>query len=147
MLNLSTRVRYATRIMIYLAANRSSSLATKQEIAEAEAISADYVEQILMKLKAAGLVLSRRGKHGGFRLGCSPRDVSVADVIRAVEGPISLVPCVTDETCQRASFCASRQVWQSATSALEKVLSGSMIGDLADEARRMQTGGSMTFQI
>ena len=68
MLRLSTKGRYATRIMVYLALCNPDEPARKQEIAEAEGIPADYVEQILTKLRTAGLVKSRRGAGGGFQL-------------------------------------------------------------------------------
>ena len=147
MLSMSTRVRYAARIMVHLAVNDSGSPIRKQDIAEAEGISADYVEQILMKLKTSGLVVSRRGKHGGFRLGREPQEVTVADVVEAAEGPIALVPCTADETCRRASVCVSRRVWQTATIALNEVLRGTTIADLASGAKELRTTGSMTFEI
>jgi len=96
MMKLSTKGRYATRIMVYLAMQNSDSPCRKQDIAEAESISADYVEQILIRLKAAGLVTSHRGAHGGFSLTRPPSEVTVEAVLQATEGPLLLVAC-TDE--------------------------------------------------
>jgi Rrf2 family cysteine metabolism transcriptional repressor len=147
MLRISTKGRYATRIVVYLACMENSGRpARKHEIAEAEEISPDYVEQILIKLKAAGLVTSRRGAKGGFSLARRADEITVTDVLDATEGPLSLVPCLS-ETCHRATSCVTRSVWREAGEALDKVFSARTIAEMAEEAKNIQASMSPTFEI
>ena len=132
MIKLSTKVRYATRIAVYLAMRDEKQPARKQEIAEAEDISPDYVEQILIKLKTLGLVRSHRGTKGGFVLARDPYKISVADVIRSVDGQIAIAPC-TNERCNRIPFCPTRPVWEKANESLVKIFEEAMIGELAED--------------
>jgi Rrf2 family protein len=145
-MKLTTRGRYATRIMVYLAARGGDRPARKQEIARAEGISPDYVEQILMKLRTAGLIVSRRGIHGGFDLARDAGAITVADVLGATEGPLLIAPCELDR-CERASQCVTRRVWREASAALGNVFGGATIGNLAEEARAIRRDQPVSFQI
>jgi Rrf2 family transcriptional regulator, cysteine metabolism repressor len=146
MLTLSTKGRYATRIMVFLAMNRSTRPVRKQDVAAAEGISPDYVEQILIKLKTGGLVESRRGVAGGFVLACEPSKVTVRDILEAVEGPIALVPCLKED-CQRASACATRGVWNEATETLRSFFAGITLAQLAKKSEGLAQNSALTFQI
>ena len=146
MLKLSTKARYATRIMVYLVQKDPRELARGQEIASAEGISPDYVEQILIKLKAAGLVTSQRGASGGFSIADDAKKATVADILQAVEGPISLVPC-EDSKCSRISTCVTRIVWERATEALREVFLQATIEDMAKQAKALNASKSITFEI
>jgi Rrf2 family iron-sulfur cluster assembly transcriptional regulator len=146
MIKLSTKVRYATRIVVYLAMRDEKHPARKQEIAEAEDISGDYVEQILIKLKTLGLVRSHRGTKGGFVLARDPNKITVADVIKSVDGSIAIAPCV-NEKCARISFCPTRPVWEKANAALVSIFSEATIGELAKEGRKLRSPKSWTFEI
>ncbi len=146
MMKLSTKGRYATRIMVYLAMQEQGIPCRKQQIAEAEGISADYVEQILIRLKAAGLVTSHRGARGGFSLTRPAVDVTVEEVLQATEGPVTLVAC-GDEGCDRETICVTRRVWRAAEAALSAVFSGTVIEDLAEAARDVGKSKSITYDI
>ena len=130
MMSLSTRGRYAARIMVFLARNRAQQPVTKFAIGEAEEISPNYIEQIMVRLKSAHLVRSHRGRHGGFSLTRHPDRITLADVLRAVEGPVCPVPCLYD-TCTREANCPTRPVWRKAAEAVEEVFSGTTLGDMA----------------
>ncbi len=136
-MKLSTKGRYATRIMVCLAMKDSTIPRRKQEIAESEGISADYVEQILIRLKAGGLVVSHRGARGGFTLARDPRKITVTDVLQASEGPLSLVPC-SQENCERETACVTHAIWRNAEVALSAVFDGNTIADLAEKALGMR---------
>jgi Rrf2 family protein len=146
MIKLSTKGRYATRIMVYLAMQEGDEPVKKQEISEAEGISPDYVVQLLMRLKAAGLVESRRGTNGGFLLAKKPARVTVADVLHATEGDTELVSC-DEEGCSRGAACVSRLVWERASKALDTVFSEFTIEELAKKARALRLSTAVTFQI
>ncbi len=146
MLRISTKGRYATRIMTYLAGQDTPKPVRKQDIAESEGISADYVEQILMKLKSGGLVRSHRGTRGGFSIARDPSRITVAEVLRVMEGPIELVPC-EQERCIRAGKCVARCVWEQASTALQEVFSGVTVAEMAAKEGVLRGIEGQSFEI
>lgn len=146
MLSLSTKGRYATRIITRLALlDTTARPARKKEIADAEAVSEDYTEQILVRLKDAGLVASHRGTKGGFSLARPPEKITVADVLDAMEGPIHIVPCMT-EPCEHATECITRDLWHAAERALLTVFNNTTVADLANRTRR-KTSSQVNYNI
>lgn len=145
-MRLSTRGRYAARIMVYMGTKGGRTPVTKHEIAHAEAISVDYVGQILVKLRTAGLVTSFRGKKGGFVLARDPSRISMAEVVRATEGPIDLAPC-REGPCKRENICAMQSVWRSALDAVERVLEGTNLQDVVEKAKKISAERAITFDI
>jgi Rrf2 family protein len=130
MMTISTRGRYATRMVVLLAAQPPGASMTKTEIAEAEGISAGYVQQLMMSLRLAGIVESHRGREGGFSLSRLPENISVADVLRAVEGEVAPAPCEGGTVCERWNDCPSRPVWDEATQLLNDLFSRTTIASL-----------------
>ena len=131
MMNISTRGRYATRIMVLLASQPELSALSKHEIAQAEMITAAYVQQLMMALRLAGLVRSHRGREGGFSLSRAPEDITVADVLAAVEGDIMPAPCRVTGHCDRSETCPTRPLWERAAEILGDLFSGTTIAQLA----------------
>ena len=138
MMELSTKGRYATRIMLNLACRDKTKPARKQEIATAEGISADYIAQLLMKLRAVGFVRSHRGVSGGFTLACDPNKITVADILEGVEGPIAIAPCI-NRSCARESVCVTQAVWKKANLALKAVLASTTLADMARQSGELRT--------
>jgi Rrf2 family protein len=125
---------------------RGTGPVQKNQIARAEAITPDYVEQILVRLRAAGLVSSQRGVKGGFVIAVDPARTTVAAIISAMEGAISLVPC-RESNCDRGTICVTRPLWERASAALEQVFADVSIQDLANQARTVRDSKSSSFQI
>ena len=134
MMSISTRGRYSARIMVFLASRPYGAPVNKHEIAREEAISPDYVEQLMMALKLAGLVASHRGRAGGFSLARDPESISIADVLHAVEGRVTVAPCGDIHACDRAPTCVTRDVWMEASHLLDELFQGVTIARLAREA-------------
>ncbi len=134
MATLTTKGRYATRLLVYLASRQAAEPAKKKDIAEAEGITPDYVEQILIRLKAAGLVRSHRGKEGGFSLAVDPQTLTVARVLEVMEGRMTIAPC-DEGACRRAESCPTRELWKKLDRSLMAVLTGTTIGELAEKNR------------
>jgi Rrf2 family protein len=130
MMTISTRGRYATRIMVLLASAAPQATMTKFQIAEAEAISPGYVQQLLMALRLAVLVRSARGRAGGFRLARPAETISVSDILKAVEGEIMPAPCRSKGHCERAATCPTRPLWQEAAELLDGLFSRTALTDL-----------------
>jgi Rrf2 family protein len=133
MMNISTRGRYATRIMV-LMAREPEQARTKFEIAEAEGITPAYVQQLMMALRLAGLVHSLRGRSGGFILARTPDTITVADILNALEGEIMPAPCHVSGVCDRLESCPTHPVWQQAGDLLEGLFSSITIAALATAA-------------
>lgn len=147
MMTLSTKARYAVRILVFLARREDTAPAKKQEISEAVGISPDYVEQILIRLKAGGLARSHRGKKGGFSLARTPDKISVMDVIESTDGPLEIVPCLSSEECDRRPTCPTRPVWKQATEAMVAVFKEANIAGLTTDACKREKLGALTFEI
>jgi len=102
-----------------------------QSIADSQGVSRKYLDSIFASLKTAGLVRSRRGVGGGHLLAKDPHDVKLGDVMRALEGPLSLVDCVGDSTlCERSHRCVTRDVWTDVGDAIQSVLDNITLHDL-----------------
>lgn len=108
----STRDRYALRLMTELA-NRGDALVPLKEISSTQEISLKYLEQIITPLARAGLVVSVRGAQGGYRLGRPAAEITAGDILRAVEGELTAIPCLgaQAECCPRRSQCQTLQFW------------------------------------
>lgn len=111
MFSVSARTQYAIRAMSCLA-NRQDRCATSSEIAQAEGIPAKFLEGILSKLKASGLIESERGKNGGYRMAREPVDIRMLDIVEAIDGRIKPVTCVdAPGDCAFGDACLPRSFW------------------------------------
>ncbi len=141
-MRLSTRSRYGLRALTALAAHELAEGRCAREIADEEELSKKYLESILAQLRTAGFVRSVRGAHGGYVLARDPKDVTVADVIRVLEGTLAFVECVDDaEYCQRSKGCVTRYIWVEAEKALTDCFEGITIQSLVDrrDAEKAET--------
>ncbi|MBY0512245.1 MAG: SUF system Fe-S cluster assembly regulator [Rhodospirillaceae bacterium] len=131
---------YATVVLIEIA--QSNVVRSSQHFSERTGIPLPTVAKIMKSLNKAGLVVSQRGAGGGYVLGRKPADISVADVIQAVEGPIALTACAdtSDEHCGIESVCPAQGKWnkvnQAVRSALTEVTLADMVEDVATFGRK-----------
>lgn len=116
-----------------------------QSIAERQNISESYLEQLVRKLRTAGLVTSVRGAGGGYQLARPAKEISVGDVLRACEGNLEAVSCGAPGVapCEQAEVCVTRLVWDKVNNAIEGAVDGITLEDLVDESRRKNTEGTM----
>ena len=122
MIKVSTKGRYGTRLMLNLARHYSSGnkAVILRNIAEEEQISIRYLEQIIISLKIYKLVKSIRGAGGGYTLARKPSEITVCQILEALEGSCGLVDCVEDNTfCDRLPSCAAYEVWKEASHILK----------------------------
>ena len=100
-------------------------------VAERQGLSRKYLHALLTSLKSAGLVTSVRGAGGGFMLSRAPEEISLSEIMHALEGPLALVRCVAEAgACERSSDCAARRVWDELSGAIEGVLNGVTLADM-----------------
>ena len=106
-------------------------------ISEREGIPEAYLEQLIAPLKRAGLVTSTRGAQGGYTLARAPEEITVGDVLRALEGGLSLVDCLDEEdACGKSCACASRIVWMKLRDGLNAIVDGITLRDMITEYER-----------
>ncbi|GAC1626177.1 MAG: Rrf2 family transcriptional regulator [Chloroflexota bacterium] len=121
-------------MMMALARMYGTGPQSLSEIARQEALPASYLEQLVGKLRKAGLVTSRQGAHGGYELTRPPAHVSVGEIMRVLEGPISPMVCATEgETemqCDRQYFCAASIVWERVRDSVAQALDSLTLADL-----------------
>lgn len=117
--------------MLELAIHYGEGPVMMQSIADSQGVSRKYLDTIFTSLKNAGLVHSRRGIGGGHVLTRDPEKVRLGEILRAIEGPISLVDCVSDPAvCERSHRCVTRDVWTEVSSAIENVLDKITLAEL-----------------
>ena len=149
-MRLSTVSRYGSRAMVELAVcqEKGKSRTNLRKIADRQEVSYRYLEQIMLKLRARGLVRSIRGSGGGFALARPASQITFAEVVDALEGRISVVECTGDSSiCHRSSFCVTREVWGELADAIDSRLSALTIEDLAERQRRMTQVGAAAYSI
>ncbi|NCO24655.1 MAG: hypothetical protein COZ07_02950 [Candidatus Infernicultor aquiphilus] len=132
-MRLSTRARYGTRFMLELALNFDQGNIFLKDIAKKEEISEKYLSQLVIPLKASGLISSSRGAHGGYRLAKSLSQITLKDIIQVLEGNLSLVECVKNPSvCSRVSKCVTRDIWEKLDETISGVLSSVTLEDLVN---------------
>jgi Rrf2 family protein len=130
-MKLSTKGRYGTRLMFYLAQKHGQGFIMLREVAEAEQISLKYLAQLIQPLKVARLILSERGAHGGYALAKPPGQISLSEIIQALEGPLVFVDCAADESlCERTSLCVTRDIWHEIGRMVQSYLESLTLEDL-----------------
>jgi Rrf2 family cysteine metabolism transcriptional repressor len=131
MLKLSTKGRYGLRAMIDLAGLYNKGPVLMADIAERQGFSRKYLHALLTSLKGAGLVESVRGARGGYLLAKPPEDIRINEVFEALEGPVSIVDCLSDGgECDRLPECLSRGMWQEINNSIASVLKSKTLADL-----------------
>ncbi len=136
MFSLSSRGRFATRILVLLAAGPETKCFTKQEIADCEGLTPAYVQQLMGNLQSAGLVVGFRGRQGGFKLARPPQSITVGEALRVMEGDIRLAPCQEGQNCNRIAGCPTRHIWVEAADIVRDHFEQTTIAELAERARR-----------
>ncbi len=137
-MRISTRGRYAVRVMLDLALHSREGYVKANQIAKRQGISEKYLEQIIAVLNKAGFVKSVRGAQGGYCLAGSPGDYTVGQILRLTEGTLSPAPCLDecggDRECERFSFCETAGVWKQVADAVSGVVDHVTIADLVKSA-------------
>lgn len=131
-MKISTKGRYALRIMLDLALHDSGELIPLKEIARRQEITLKYMEQIITPLSKAGFVASVRGSSGGYRLARKPSDYKIGDILRVMEGPLVPVACLENETneCPRAEFCPTLPFWQGLSKVINDYVDSMTLEDI-----------------
>jgi Rrf2 family transcriptional regulator, cysteine metabolism repressor len=135
----STKAEYGIRVMVHLARNSDGSAISLGSIADAEGLPLAYLEHLVQRLRRAQLVESRRGAHGGYTLARAPEDITMAEVVQALEGEIAPIECITADgdgelVCSREhaaeSPCPTKLLWTRVQGSIVRTLTDMTLADL-----------------
>ena len=131
----STRGRYALRVMVELAETPADVYVPLKDIASNQGISEKYLENVIKVLVQNGLLAGLRGKGGGYRLTRSPKDYSLGEILRLAEGSLAPVACAEEDAtpCPRKDICPSRPVWQKLDTLINNFFDSISLADLLSE--------------
>ena len=138
-MQLSTRSRYGTRLILDLAQHYDDGPVQIAEIAKRQDISVKYLEQLIIPLKRAHYVRSVRGPKGGHMLAKPPDQITVGEIVKLLEGRINLADCVENpDTCNRSDTCLTRGIWEMATRAMHSELESVTLSDIINRHKKVQ---------
>ncbi|CUH93318.1 RrF2 family transcriptional regulator [Herbinix luporum] len=148
-MKLTTKGRYGLRAVLDLAVNNDDDEAVAlSQIAERQGISTSYLEQLIAKLRKSGIVQGIRGAQGGYVLAMPAEEISVGDILRALEGDLSPVDCAeinnTDTPCSISDTCVTKYVWKRISDSINDAVDGIMLSDLVAESKRVQAEAGVT---
>ncbi len=142
MLRLSTKVQYGVRAMFEIAKDYKKGPITIKEIAIRQEVSEPYLEQLLNKLRHAGLIKSQKGPGGGYILCKKPYEISIGEILNALEGPVAITQCLDASSnssgCSRIEGCVARLLWKSLGEKIEHFLKTISLRDLLKEETRLE---------
>lgn len=129
-MKISTKGRYALRVMIDLAVNDKGDYVSLKDISNRQEVSLKYLEQIMAMLNKAGYVKSSRGNNGGYRLAKSPEEYKVGDILRKTEGDLAPIACVNGEECGKRENCKTFKFWQGLDNVINEYVDSKTLADL-----------------
>jgi Rrf2 family protein len=139
-MRLSTKSRYGLRAALAIARKHGKEPAKRKDIAQKEGLSNSYLENILLILRNHKIVETSRGVKGGYALRRSPAEITVYDIVNALEGPLSIVDCVEKpKSCPKAPLCIAKAVWCDLAAAVKDALEKVTLQMLLDRERKSGT--------
>lgn len=136
-MKISTKGRYAVRLMLDLAMHNTGECIKVKEIAARQNISEKYLEQIIAVLNKAGYVKSMRGAQGGYRIAKDPKECTVGMILRLTEGSLAPVTCLEEDAseCERCDICMTQGVWKELYGAINQVVDSVTLADLMEKQK------------
>ncbi len=130
-MKISTKGRYALRVMVDLALNSNGKFISLKDIATRQRISNKYLEQIIAMLNKAGYLETARGNNGGYKLARKPSEYVVGDILRATEGDLTPIYCLTENgDCEIKDNCKTRSFWKGLDDVINEYVNSKTLEDL-----------------
>ena len=124
--------------MVDLAMHYGDAPVSIKTISQRQNISEYYLEQLFSPLRKAKLIKSIRGAQGGYVLNYAPKDITVADVMNVLEGPVEIAECIEGTECDNIDFCATRLLWEKIKNSIDEVMKNITLQDIVDDYVRMK---------
>ena len=138
-MKLSTKGRYGVKAMVDLAMHYGDAPVSIKTISQRQNISEYYLEQLFSPLRKAKIIKSIRGAQGGYVLNSAPKDITVADVMYVLEGPVEIADCIEGVAdCDNIDFCATRLLWEKIKNSIDEVMESITLQDIVDDYNRMK---------
>lgn len=135
-MKLSSKSLYGVKAMMDMAINYPDDMTTVKSVAERQNIPEKYLEQIFSILKKAGLLISTRGPHGGYSLALPPEEITIGDILRAMEGELVPVDCVNENNyrlkCKREDICITKYLWTAIRDKMNNIVDKMALDQLAE---------------
>jgi|ERR1022692_2416615 Rrf2 family protein len=155
MTNLSRKARYALKALYALTADEARGPVLIADLAERENIPRKFLEAILLELKNAGILKSKKGKGGGYALARSADQITMGQIIRVIDGPLAPIPCASErvfvrcEECTDETICGTRQVMKKVRDAIAAILDSTTLADVQTQIARSRfsTTATVTYSI
>jgi len=146
-MKLTTKGRYGLRAAIDLAMYAKHEPVSLSDVAERQNISISYLEQLIAKLKKAGIVQSTRGAQGGYALAKEPEEISVGEILRALEGSLSPVDCSAvdgegESECSASNFCVTKYVWKRINDSINATVNNMFLSELLTESEKVKSNAT-----
>lgn len=129
-MKISTKGRYALRVMIDLAINNNGEYISLKDISNRQGISNKYLEQIIAMLNKAGFLKTARGNNGGYKLAKKTDEYIIGDILRATEGDLAPIACVKGEECSNKENCKTFEFWKGLDDVINNYVDGKTLSDL-----------------
>jgi len=140
-MRISTRGKYSLEALLYLALLPEGSFASTRTISENTGISDGYLEQLFIPLKKSGIIRGIRGAQGGYLPGRPIQEITVGDILRAVEGSLEPVACLSTGTCPSEAKCITRHTWSRLYREISDLVDSMSLADLVKSYDSMDAGG------
>lgn len=137
-MKLSTKGKYGVKAMVELAINYGGDPISIKTIGKRQDISEYYLEQLFSSLRKAKLIKSIRGAQGGYVLSRDPKDITVAEIMDVLEGPIEIADCIDGISCDNIDCCATRLLWKRIKESIDTVLLSTTLEDIVNDYKDMQ---------
>lgn len=137
-MKLSTKGRYGVKAMVDLALHYGDTPVSIKTISQRQNISEYYLEQLFSPLRKAKLIKSVRGAQGGYVLNSAPKDITVAEVMYVLEGPIEISDCIEGSECDKTDYCATRLLWEKIKNSIDEVMESITLQDIVDDYNRLK---------
>ena len=136
-MKVSTKGRYALRMLLDLAERRGGGFISLKEIAERQGISKQYLEQIVSLLNTSSMLRTNRGKQGGYMLAKQPSEYTVREILRITEGSLAPVTCLEEEVnlCDKAGYCKTLSMWTGLQKVINDYLDSVTLQDMVEECQ------------
>ena len=138
----STKGRYALTVMVELARNSGEDFVSLADISERENLSMKYLESIISILNKGGMLVSARGKNGGYKLARKPSEYNISEILLLTEGSLAPVNCIMQDgvKCDKAATCSTLPLWAGLDKVIDKYLGGITLEDIINGNRKKMLG-------
>lgn len=138
----STKGRYALTVMVELARNSGEDFVSLADISERENLSMKYLESIISILNKGGMLVSARGKNGGYKLARKPSEYNISEILLLTEGSLAPVNCIMQDgvQCEKAATCSTLPLWAGLDKVIDKYLGGITLEDIINGNRKKMLG-------